>query len=257
MSLAMSSTARIRHWQDNTLVTILTVDGEPFRARARACEERARRAGFKRIRMHMGVDAKTAFPERRPTKLELSRLIIDEHKLALQALQNDGLINTAPFHLVLEDDCTFVRSEVLRERTQRALETAYRTTPEWKLLNLGFVSLTPFLPQRGPLVTVPAPWGAHATLFRATTIPSILKLPWNRGEVVEGWSALQPHLRLCVFPPVAFQEMMPRESPLKGDFQRTTNAWHIGMNLLPYMLVFLGLVIVTVWIARRNPTGFV
>lgn len=246
-------------WQDQTLVTILTTDREPFRSRAKRCAERAAAAGFSHIRMHVGVDIAAASQGKSLTKQEVSRIIIDEHKRALQALQRAGLDRKVPYHLLLEDDCTFVKPSILRARTQQALLDAARDHPDWKILNLGFVSLTPFLPQRGPLVAVPAPWGAHATLFRASAIPSIVALPWHRGEVVEGWTALPLHQRLCVSPPVAFQETMPRESPLQGDFQRITNAWNLAVNLVPCVVILFFIVILSVWVGKGlvlgEPTG--
>ena len=99
---------------------------------------------------------------------------------------------------------------------------------------------------------MPAPWGAHATLFRSTAVQDIVALPWHRGQVVEGWAALPLRLRLCVSPPVAFQETLPRESPLKGDFQRMSNAWHVTIHVVPCIAVLLGLVLLVVWVSGGN-----
>ena len=247
-------------WQNETLVTVLATPGQPYEGRGKRCAARAAAAGFPHVRLHVGTnfieDAK-ARGEPRPSATRVSTLIMRAHWKALRGAYEaaQAAARTPRYLLMLEDDCTFVDAGTLRARTAYALDSAFRATPDWPLLLLGFVNLTPYLPQRGPLVRLPSPWGAHAILYRTAEVPKLLRRPPTRGQVIEGWAALPLRHRLGVSPCVAFQETMPRESPVKGDFRAITTAWHVGVNTLPLLLVLALCVVLLVTAARWRGGG--
>ena len=167
--------------------------------------------------------------------------------------------------LILEDDCLF-QGDNPKGQMSQTLETL--KNEEWTLCFFGSASCFPLLPWRLGIWRTMIPSMAHCYLFKNSKLRKMLKQypaeEWIGPQLVEFWLKVPLAEKFAVVPCLAVQDNIIdclRGTPVEwvslnvfGDPTMGTLQWisHcMAIWVLP-VLMFVILVIVTVFLGRRN-----